>query len=44
MSLQDRRMLKSTERLIAFAILHQTYSSQPTSVNPFISYIVNVSI
>ncbi|XP_043805609.1 CCR4-NOT transcription complex subunit 11 isoform X2 [Manihot esculenta] len=41
--LEDRRMLKSTERLIAFAILHQTYSSQPTSVNPFISYIVNAA-
>ncbi|XP_037491638.1 uncharacterized protein LOC105647034 [Jatropha curcas] len=39
--LEDNKMLKSTERLIAFAILHQAYSSQPTSMNPFISYIVN---
>ncbi|KDP24230.1 hypothetical protein JCGZ_25887 [Jatropha curcas] len=41
--LEDNKMLKSTERLIAFAILHQAYSSQPTSMNPFISYIVNAA-
>lgn len=33
-------MLKSTERLIALAILHQTYSS--SLANPFISFFINV--
>ncbi|WCJ21930.1 CCR4-NOT transcription complex subunit 11 [Euphorbia peplus] len=41
--LEDKKMLKSPERLIAFAILHQAYSSQPSSANPFISYIVNAA-
>ncbi|XP_050206224.1 uncharacterized protein LOC126655902 [Mercurialis annua] len=41
--LQDKRMLKSTERLIAFAILHHAYSSQPSSSNPFISHLVNAT-
>ena len=36
-------MLKPSQRLVAFAILHQTYSSQPPSLNPFISFLINVS-
>ncbi|EEF44542.1 conserved hypothetical protein [Ricinus communis] len=42
-TLQDKKMLKSTERLIALSILHHTYSSQPSSSNPFISYVVNAA-
>ncbi|XP_021889832.1 CCR4-NOT transcription complex subunit 11 isoform X2 [Carica papaya] len=38
--LQDRKALRPTERLIGFAILHQCYSSQKPSANPFISFIV----
>ena len=41
--LQDKKMLYSTQRLIAFAILHQTYASQKSSANPFINFIINVS-
>jgi len=40
---QNKKMLKSTERLIAFAILYQTYSSQPTSANPYVALFINVS-
>ncbi|KAF9664028.1 hypothetical protein SADUNF_Sadunf17G0113500 [Salix dunnii] len=36
-------MLKSTERLIAFAILYQTYSSQPTSANPYVALFINAA-
>ncbi|KAG6742044.1 hypothetical protein POTOM_055328 [Populus tomentosa] len=36
-------MLKSTERLIAFAILYQTYSSQPTSANPYMALFINAA-
>ncbi|KAJ6960559.1 uncharacterized protein [Populus alba] len=41
--LQNKKMLKSTERLIAFAILYQTYSSQPTSVNPYVALFINAA-
>ncbi|KAK9110895.1 hypothetical protein Scep_018414 [Stephania cephalantha] len=41
--LEDKKMLKLTQRLIAFAILHHSYSSQQPSANPFISFIVNVA-
>ena len=34
-------MLHATGRLIAFAILHQSYSSQP--VNPYVPLLLNVS-
>lgn len=37
-------MLKPSQRLVAYAILHETYSSQPSSLNPFISLLVNVSM
>lgn len=36
-------MLKPSERLGAFAILHQTYSSQPPSSNPFISLLIDAA-
>uniref|UniRef100_A0ACD5XP10 Uncharacterized protein n=2 Tax=Avena sativa TaxID=4498 RepID=A0ACD5XP10_AVESA len=37
--LEDKKMLHSTGRLIAFAILHQSYSSQP--VNPYVPLLLN---
>ncbi|KAJ4727367.1 CCR4-NOT transcription complex subunit 11 [Melia azedarach] len=41
--LQDKKALNSTERLVAFAILHQSYCSQKSSANPFISLIINTA-
>ncbi|XP_038705696.1 CCR4-NOT transcription complex subunit 11-like isoform X1 [Tripterygium wilfordii] len=41
--LQDKKMLNSTERLIAFAMLHQSCSTQQSSGNPFIFFIVNAA-
>ncbi|KAH1047500.1 hypothetical protein J1N35_038284 [Gossypium stocksii] len=41
--LQDKMMLSSTERLVAFAILHRSYSSQKSAANPFISFLVNAA-
>ncbi|KAK2656447.1 hypothetical protein Ddye_009499 [Dipteronia dyeriana] len=41
--LEDKKTLNSTERLVAFAILHQAYSSQKSSANPFISLIINTA-
>lgn len=43
-SLQNKKLLKSTQRLVAFAILHQTYASQPPSSNPFVSLLINVTL
>ncbi|XP_020106749.1 CCR4-NOT transcription complex subunit 11 [Ananas comosus] len=43
MLLEDKEMLKPSQRLIAFAILEQTYSSQPASLNPFISFLINAA-
>ncbi|KAB5516673.1 hypothetical protein DKX38_027321 [Salix brachista] len=40
---QNKKMLKSMERLIAFAILYQTYSSQPTSANPYVALFINAA-
>ncbi|KAK3001313.1 hypothetical protein RJ639_022278 [Escallonia herrerae] len=39
--LEDKPVLKSTQRLVAFAIIHQAYSSQQASLNPFISVLIN---
>ncbi|KAJ6818725.1 CCR4-NOT transcription complex subunit 11-like [Iris pallida] len=36
-------MLKLSERLVALAILHLTYSSRPPSSNPFIDFLIEVS-
>ncbi|XP_020206085.1 CCR4-NOT transcription complex subunit 11 [Cajanus cajan] len=41
--LQDNKVLSTTERLIAFALLVEAYSSQKPASNPFISFIVNAS-
>ncbi|KAJ7975535.1 CCR4-NOT transcription complex subunit 11 [Quillaja saponaria] len=43
MLLEDRKMLNSPQRLVAFAILHQAYSSQKSSSNPFISFLLNAA-
>ncbi|VAI02904.1 unnamed protein product [Triticum turgidum subsp. durum] len=39
--LEDKVMFQPAERLIAFAILHQGYSSQLT--NPFVPFLINVA-
>lgn len=41
--LLQEKMLKPSERLIALSILHQVYSSQPPSTNPFISFLIEVA-
>ncbi|KAG5247344.1 CCR4-NOT transcription complex [Salix suchowensis] len=41
--LQDMKMLKSTERLIAFATLYLTYSLQQSSANPFVALFINAA-
>ncbi|CAL9118048.1 unnamed protein product [Musa textilis] len=41
--LEDKVLLKPSQRLVAYAILHETYSSQPSSLNPFISLLVNAA-
>ncbi|XP_027189648.1 uncharacterized protein [Cicer arietinum] len=43
MLLQDNKILSTTERLIAFALLVDAYSSQNPASNPFISFIINAS-
>jgi len=35
-------MFKNTERLIAFGIIYQCYSSQKPSFNPFLSEMISV--
>lgn len=41
--LRDRRILRPSERLIAFAILYQCYSSQEPSANPYVSQMINAA-
>ncbi|XP_044469888.1 CCR4-NOT transcription complex subunit 11-like isoform X2 [Mangifera indica] len=41
--LEDKKALNATERLVAFSILHQAYTSQISSANPFISLIINAA-
>ncbi|XP_038901186.1 CCR4-NOT transcription complex subunit 11 isoform X2 [Benincasa hispida] len=41
--LEPKKLLRATQRLVGFSILHQTYSSQKSSFNPFISFIVNAA-
>ncbi|KAI4347423.1 hypothetical protein L6164_008238 [Bauhinia variegata] len=43
MLLEDKKILNSNQRLIAFAILHQAYSSQKSASNPFINFIINAA-
>lgn len=40
---QDNKVLSTTERLIAFSLLVEAYSSQNPASNPFINFIINVS-
>ncbi|KAF7813359.1 CCR4-NOT transcription complex subunit 11 [Senna tora] len=39
----DKKILKSTERLVGFAILHQAYSSQKPVSNPFVNIMINAA-
>ncbi|KAH0931710.1 hypothetical protein HID58_008827 [Brassica napus] len=39
----DPMILRSTDRLIAFAIMHQCYSSVKPSLNPFVSEMINAA-
>ncbi|XP_031110270.1 CCR4-NOT transcription complex subunit 11-like [Ipomoea triloba] len=39
----EAKFLKPSQRLVAFAILHQVYSSQEPSSNPFSSLLVNAA-
>ncbi|KAL8159155.1 hypothetical protein V2J09_000692 [Rumex salicifolius] len=41
--LEDKPMLNPSQRLVAFCLLHQAYSSQQSSNNPFISHFINVA-
>ncbi|ESQ41842.1 hypothetical protein EUTSA_v10013606mg [Eutrema salsugineum] len=41
--LQELMMLRSTSRLIGFAIIYQCYSSQKPSSNPFVSEMINAA-
>ncbi|XP_074573276.1 uncharacterized protein LOC141829649 [Curcuma longa] len=41
--LEDKVLLKLTQRLVAYLLLHVTYSSNPPSSNPFISFLVNAA-
>ncbi|PON35589.1 CCR4-NOT transcription complex subunit [Parasponia andersonii] len=41
--LQDKKMLDSAQRLLAFAILHQTSSPHKSSANPFITLIISAA-
>ncbi|KAI3978681.1 hypothetical protein MKX01_015856 [Papaver californicum] len=40
--LENKKMLKPTQRLVAFAVLYQAYSKQP-SANPFIPFLINAA-
>ncbi|CAA6663929.1 unnamed protein product [Spirodela intermedia] len=39
----DKKMLKPSQRLVAFAILHQAYVSQPPFSSPFISFLIDAA-
>ncbi|KAJ4882545.1 hypothetical protein Rs2_32638 [Raphanus sativus] len=41
--LQDLKLLRSTDRIIAFAIMSQCYPSEKPSVNPFVSDMMNAA-
>ncbi|XP_077231626.1 CCR4-NOT transcription complex subunit isoform X1 [Tasmannia lanceolata] len=41
--LEEKMVLRPGQRLIAFAILHQSYSTQQSSPNPFTSVLVNAA-
>lgn len=41
--LENKKMLKATQRLVTLAILNQTYSSEQSSSNPFIPFLINAA-
>ncbi|CAN6475450.1 unnamed protein product [Victoria cruziana] len=41
--LEDKKMLKTTERLVGFAILQQAYAGQAPSSNPFLSTLIGIA-
>ncbi|XP_047318536.1 CCR4-NOT transcription complex subunit 11-like [Impatiens glandulifera] len=41
--IQEKEMLKPTQRLVAFSILFMNYSKQHPSFNPFIHMLVNIA-
>ncbi|PKA57162.1 hypothetical protein AXF42_Ash002466 [Apostasia shenzhenica] len=43
MLLEDKEMLKTSQRLVAFSILYQAYSSQPPSSNPFLYKLIDAA-
>ncbi|KAK6923538.1 CCR4-NOT transcription complex subunit 11 [Dillenia turbinata] len=43
MLLENKQLLKPHQRLVAFAILHQSYSSQQPSTNPYISFLLKAA-
>ncbi|KAK6927937.1 CCR4-NOT transcription complex subunit 11, partial [Dillenia turbinata] len=43
MLLENKKLLKSHQRLVAFTILHQAYSSQQPSTNPYISFLLKAA-
>ncbi|CAL5414933.1 unnamed protein product [Camellia sinensis] len=40
-SKSNKKMLKPIQRLVTLAILNQTYSSEQSSSNPFIPFLIN---
>ncbi|GMP26761.1 hypothetical protein CsSME_00003064 [Camellia sinensis var. sinensis] len=41
--LENKKMLKPTQRLVTLAILNQTYSSEQSSSNPFLPFLINAA-
>lgn len=41
--LKDRRLLKQTQRLVAFYILVEVYRGEQPCTNPFLSFLIDVS-
>eukprot|EP00262_Sarcandra_glabra_P006333 TRINITY_DN1850_c0_g1_i3.p1 TRINITY_DN1850_c0_g1~~TRINITY_DN1850_c0_g1_i3.p1 ORF type:complete len:386 (-),score=60.02 TRINITY_DN1850_c0_g1_i3:138-1295(-) len=41
--LEEKKMLKPGHRLVALAIIHQAYTTQQSSLSPFISFLINAS-
>lgn len=43
MLLEDRRILKQTQRLVAFYILHNVYCREQLCANPFLSFLLDAA-
>ncbi|KAF3787586.1 CCR4-NOT transcription complex subunit 11 [Nymphaea thermarum] len=41
--IEDKKILKTAERLVAFVILQQAYAGQPPSSNPFLSTLISIA-